>query len=359
MLAAGAVKYSLEKNLVRIFLGPCRNSPKLLLFGVMLVTALLSAFMSNTATTAMMIAIILPVLALVDEKDPLRISLALAVPIGANLGGMATPIGTPPNAVALGALASQGIRVTFAEWMMLAVPLTLIALGIAGVFLLILYPAQAKSVQLALTGRFDRSRKAIALYVVGAATVLLWATESLHQIPSTVTAFLPIALLPCLGVIDRDDIRSLSWEVLWLVAGGISLGLSLEKTGLATWMVGLIPWESLGLFGIVAGFLLVSVILANFLSHTVTTTLLVPIVISLGTSGVLPGPAQVAVVAIAVAIVSSFGMSLPISTPPNAIAIATGAVTTPQMAKIGVAMAITGSLLTYAAALYFWPMLLK
>ncbi len=114
------------------------------------------------------------------------------------------------------------------------------------------------------------------MYLVTGFTILLWATESLHGVPSTVTAFIPVALLPALGLITKEDIRSISWEVLWLVAGGISLGISLEKTGLATWIVGLIDWQTLPFFLLVAGFLGVSVLLANFLSHTVTTTLLCP-----------------------------------------------------------------------------------
>lgn len=358
MLAAGAQKYHLEKNLVRVFLAPCK-SPLLLLGGVLGACALLSAFMSNTATTAMMFAVLIPVLASLEMDDPLRISLALAVPMGANLGGIVTPIGTPPNAVALGALAEQGIRVSFADWMVIGAPLAIISLIFAMFVLIKVFPPKAKTISLHMTGHFDRSGKAILLYFVGGSTILLWATESLHQIPSSVIAFVPIALLPALGVIGAAEIRSISWEVLWLVAGGISLGYSLSDSGLATWMIGLVNWTTLGGAGVLLGFLLLSVIMANFLSHTVTTSLLVPIAISLGTSGVLNGGSALAVIAVGVAIASSYGMSLPISTPPNAIAISSGAVETSHMAKIGVIMAIFGLIVISLLSLFLWPLLLR
>lgn len=358
MLAAGAQKYHLEKNLVRVFLSPCK-SPKLLLIGVLGVCALLSAFMSNTATTAMMFAVLIPVLGALEIDDPLRVSLALSVPIGANIGGIITPIGTPPNAVALGALAEQGIRVSFASWMVIGTPLAIVSLVFVTFVLLKMFPPKAKRIELNMTGQFDRSTRAILLYLVGGSTIVLWATESIHQIPSSVIAFLPIALLPALGIIGTNEIRGISWEVLWLVAGGISLGYSLKDSGLATWMVGLVNWTSLGDLGVIVGFILISILMANFLSHTVTTSLLVPIAISLGTSGVLVGPGSLAVVAIGIAIASSFGMSLPISTPPNAIAISSGAVETPQMAKVGAVMAVFGFIVISALAIFVWPLLLN
>jgi sodium-dependent dicarboxylate transporter 2/3/5 len=357
MLAEAASKYSVEKSLTRWILAPFGNSSSRVLLGLMLATALLSAFMSNTATTAMMITVIAPIIASLPPGDRFRTALALAIPTAANLGGMATPIGTPPNAVALGALASAGQPVTFSSWMALAMPLVVLSLALVWWLLLKLFPPSTPTLMLKLDASFDRSRPAILLYLVGGVTVLLWLTEAVHGVPSTLTAFIPIALLPALGVIGKKDIRNLSWEVLWLVGGGISLGNSLKDTGLATWMINLVEWGSLGPVAVLAGFIVVSIFLANFLSHTVTTALLVPIAISLGTSGALGTGGSMIFIAIAIAVASSFGMSLPISTPPNAIAISTGLVTTPQMARVGVVMAVAGLALTLFASLLYWPLL--
>jgi len=357
MLAEAASKYSVERSLTRVILAPFGNAPGRVLLGLMLATAVLSAFMSNTATTAMMIAVITPIIATLAPGDRFRTALALSIPVAANLGGMATPIGTPPNALALGALASVGQKISFSTWMILATPVVIIALALGWWVLMKFFPPSSSVLQLNLDGKFNRSRPAILLYIVGGLTVLLWLTEALHGMPSTTTAFIPIALLPALGVIGKKEIRNLSWEVLWLVAGGISLGNSLNDTGLAAWMIKLVNWGALGPFAVLAGFTGVSILFANFLSHTVTAALLVPIAISLGTSGALGSVESMVFIAIAIAIASSFGMSLPISTPPNAIAISTGLVTTPQMARIGVIMAFAGLLLTTAAAYFFWPLL--
>jgi len=357
MLAEAASKYSVEKGLTRWMLAPFGNGSGKVLLGLMLATALLSAFMSNTATTAMMITVIAPIVASLPPGDRFRTALALAIPTAANLGGMATPIGTPPNAVALGALSSAGFPITFSTWMALAFPLVVLSIGLGWWLLMKLFPPATATLPLKLEGGFDRSRPAMLLYVVGGITVLLWLTEALHGVPSTLTAFIPIAFLPALGIIGKKEIRNLSWEVLWLVGGGISLGNSLKDTGLATWMINLVEWGTLGPIAVLAGFVILSIFLANFLSHTVTTALLVPIAISLGTSGALGDTGSMIFIAIAIAIASSFGMSLPISTPPNAIAISTGLVTTPQMARVGVVMAVAGLVLTLAAALFFWPIL--
>ena len=357
MLAEAASKYSVERSLTRVILAPFGKKSGHVLLGLMLATALLSAFMSNTATTAMMIAVITPIIATLKPGDRFRTALALSIPVAANLGGMATPIGTPPNALALGALSSAGIPVSFSTWMIYAVPVTIVALALGWWLLMKFFPPTSALLPLELDGEFNRSRPAILLYVVGGITVLLWLTEALHKIPSTLTAFIPIAMLPALGVIGKKEIRNLSWEVLWLVGGGISLGNSLNDTGLAAWMINLVNWGALGPFAVLAGFAAVSILLANFLSHTVTAALLVPIAISLGISGALGPVSSMVFIAIAIAIASSFGMSLPISTPPNAIAISTGLVTTPQMARIGVVMAGAGLILTTLAAYFFWPLI--
>lgn len=357
MLAGAASKYSVERSLTRVILAPFGNKSGNVLIGLMLATALLSAFMSNTATTAMMIAVITPIIATLPAGDRFRTALALSIPVAANLGGMATPIGTPPNALALGALAGAGIPVSFSTWMIYATPVTLIALALGWWLLMKFYPPSSKELTLELDGKFNRTKPAIMLYIVGGITVLLWLTEALHGMPSTLTAFIPIALLPALGIVGKKEIRNLSWEVLWLVGGGISLGNSLNDTGLAEWMVNLVNWGGLGPLAVLIGFIAVSILLANFLSHTVTAALLVPIAISLGISGVLGPASSMVFIAVAIAIASSFGMSLPISTPPNAIAISTGLVTTPQMAKVGVVMAVAGLMITAAAAYFFWPLI--
>ena len=358
ILAAGAVKFKLDRNLTRIILKPFGQNPAYIMLGLMLVTAVLSAFMSNTATTAMMMTVIIPIVAQLEGKDRFRIGLALAIPFAANIGGMATPIGTPPNAVVIGALNARGIGIDFGTWMLLATPLVVVLLFLIWRLLLKVYPCQEQQVKLDLRGTFEKSPRAVVLYIVFAATVLLWVTEAIHGIPSSMIAFLPIALLPAFSIIEKNEIRSLSWEVLWLMAGGISLGISMQATGLAEWLIGLIAWENLGTLLVLAVFGFVAVGLSNFISNTVAATLLTPLAISLGISGVLGDNLTLEITAIMIAIGASLGMALPISTPPNAIAISTGMVRTPDMAKMGLTIGLGGIVLAIITARFFWPLVI-
>lgn len=357
-LAAAAVKYGLDRSMTRLLLKPFGDKPSFVCLGLMLSTAVLSAFMSNTATTAMMITVVLPIIAQLDAGDPFKKVVALSIPIGANIGGIATPIGTPPNAIALAALREQGIDIAFSTWMFLAVPLVVVMLLISWRLLLLLFPPATDRFQIELKGQLDKSPGAIGAYIVFGLTILLWITEKLHGISSSVVAFLPIALLPALSVLDKKDIRGFSWEVLWLVAGGISLGLSLKHTGLANWIIELVNWSSLGGLGLLIVFGLVGFCVANLVSHTVSATLLVPLAVGLGLSGAAGVDFDMAVSIVIIGVIVSFSMILPISTPPNAIAMSTGMIETRDMAKVGLLIGIVGFIATLVCGVLFWPVIL-
>ncbi|MCC5789736.1 MAG: SLC13/DASS family transporter [Opitutales bacterium] len=358
ILAAAAVKYELDRNLTRIILKPFGNRPAYILLGLMLVTAVLSAFMSNTATTAMMMTVIIPIVRQLEGSDKFRIGLALSIPFAANIGGMATPIGTPPNAVVIGALTAQGISIPFGTWMLLASPLVVVLLFLIWQLLLKVYPCQQERIKLQLDGAFLTTPRAIVLYIVFGVTILLWVTEALHGISSSVIAFIPIALLPAFKIIEKPEIRNLSWEVLWLMAGGISLGLSMRDTGLATWLIGLIGWEGMGALMVMAVFGMVAVAMSNFISNTVAATLLTPLAISLALSPEMQDIMTLDITAVMIAVGASLGMALPISTPPNAIAISTGMVRTPDMAKMGVIIGLGGIVLAIITSRFYWPLIL-
>lgn len=358
-LATAAVKFGIDRNLAQIVLKPFGEKPAYVCLGLMVSTAMLSAFMSNTATTAMMITVVIPIIAQLEKSDPFRKVVALAIPIGANIGGIATPIGTPPNAIAIAALRKQGIDIAFSTWMTMAVPLVILMLLVAWRLLLVFFPPATQRFKVELGGKFQKSKPALCAYLIFGLTVLLWVSEKVHGISSSIIAFIPIAVLPCLGVIDKKDIRGFSWEVLWLVAGGISLGLSLQQTGLANWMIGLIQWQHLGGFGLLLAFALVSLFIANLISNTVSATILIPLAVGLGAAGVAGEGFNVAMTIMVIAIIVSFSMALPISTPPNAIAMSTGMIESKDMVKVGLLIGILGLVATLLCSLMFWPMILK
>jgi len=306
----------------------------------------------------MMMTVIIPIVAQMGPGDRFKTALALSIPIAANIGGIATPIGTPPNAIVIAALQKEGIMVSFTEWMALTLPLVLIILAIAWFMLIKLFPAQISAFKTGSDVTFDRSSKAVVFYAIFMTTVLLWVTESLHGISSNIVALLPVAGLALTEVLEVKDIRKLPWEVLWLVAGGLALGLYMDHTGLATYLVSTIDWASLGGFAVIAMFAAVAVLMSNFLSNTVTATLLMPLAVTIGIMQG-SGPMDIVELALVVGVGTSMAMALPISTPPNAIAMSTGMVKTPDMAKTGVIIGVVGITLMLAYAILYWPLLLN
>lgn len=359
VLADSAVKYDLDKNLTRILLKPFGSKPKFIVLGLMVVTGLLSAFMSNTATTAMMMTVILPIIAKTNASDPLRIGIALSIPFAANIGGIATPIGTPPNAVVIGALSNQGIDIAFTEWMVLAGPLVIIVLFVTWLVLLWMFKPETDTIPMDLKGTFQKNPSAMLVYLVFGTTVLLWVTESLHGIGSSIIALIPVTVLALTGILDKDGIRQLPWEVLWLVAGGISLGISMESTGLAEWIITNIEWSIFSPVLMIIIFSLVAIVMSNFLSNTVSATLLIPLAVSLATSGVAGEGFSLVLISLVIGVSASLAMMLPISTPPNAIAISTGTLKTGHMTRAGFVVGIFGLLMVTLYALFYWPIILN
>ncbi|MEQ9036450.1 MAG: DASS family sodium-coupled anion symporter [Gracilimonas sp.] len=359
VLADAAVKFDLDKNLTRVLLKPFGSNPKFIILGLMVVTALLSAFMSNTATTAMMMTVILPIIARTQPGDPLRIGLALSIPFAANIGGIATPIGTPPNAVVIGALSTQGINIAFTDWMLLAAPLVAVVLIASWFILLWMFKPASTKIELDISGSFQKNKEALFVYLIFGITVLLWVTESLHGVGSSIVALLPVAALSLTGILDQDRIRKLPWEVLWLVAGGISLGISMESTGLAEWIITSINWSIFSSIFLVIAFSLVAIIMSNFLSNTVSATLLIPLAVSLATSGAAGEGFSLVLISLVIGVSASLAMMLPISTPPNAIAMSTGTMKTKHMTRAGFAVGILGLIMVTLYALFYWPLILN
>ncbi|MFT6986842.1 MAG: sodium-dependent dicarboxylate transporter 2/3/5 [Psychromonas sp.] len=347
-LAMAATKYRLDVNLARVLLKPFGQNPKFVMLGLMMITAIFSMFMSNTATTAMMLSILTPVLALFSKKDLGRVAFALSVPVAANIGGIGTPIGTPPNAVALKYLVNEN-SISFGGWMVFGVPFVVVMLFIAWLLLTSLFPASIKEINLNIKGRFLKTPKAIMVYVTFVVTILLWLMGSLHGMNSYVVALIPVAVFSVFKIITKEDLKKISWDVLWLVSGGIALGVGLDKSGLAANAIEAIPFADFHPLLLIVGASVLCLLMANFMSHTASANLLLPLVAALGASmhSLLPYGGEVILI-LAVTFAASLGMSLPISTPPNALAYASGHIETKQMAKVGIILGITGILISYA-----------
>ena len=358
VLAFAATKVGLDVQLAKIMLKPFGTNPKFVLLGVLLVIGVFSMFMSNTATAAMMLTFLTPVLATLPKDGGGRISLALAIPIAANLGGMGTPIGTPPNAIALGALQDAGYGITFLGWALRMIPFVIVMLVFAWVLLMKLYPFKAKSIELKIEGepvKVTPFQKYI-VWVTFALTIILWMGEQWIGINSNIVAMIPFAVFSATGILKARHLEQINWAVLWMVAGGFALGTALNQTGLAARLIQIIPfvsWNALVVM-LVGGF--ICYFLSNFISNSAAANLVVPILVVVG-KAMSGNPAfesigGVPAMIVGIAISASLAMCLPVSTPPNALAASTGMITTKQMATVGIIVGVVGFALGYAMLIF-------
>lgn len=349
-LAMGASKFGLDRNLTSLMLRPFGTRPSRVLLGLMLITGILSMWMSNTATCATVMAVVLPLIQRLPEGDRFRGALALGIPFAANLGGMATPVGTPPNAIALAALKGAG-HCSFPQWMMFALPLTLVLLALAWLILLLVFRTETRAIDLSIQSSWNKTVPAWIYYLTAGVTIVLWMTETLHGINSYTVGLLPVAVLLATRVITTKEFRSMEWDVLWLVAGGIALGQAVAVSGFDQWVVGLVDWTSVPGYALGGVLALTALGLGTVISHSAATNLLAPMAVAVAVS---VGTGPVALV-VSVALGSSLAMALPISTPPNAIAYASGAIKTRDMAVAGALVALAG----WIALVVLLPVLLK
>jgi sodium-dependent dicarboxylate transporter 2/3/5 len=354
-LADCSAKFQLDRNLARTLLRPFGTSPAMITLGLMLITALLSMFMSNTATAATMMAVVLPVIAQLAPENRLRTGIALAIAVAANVGGIGTPIGTPPNAIAIGALIGAGHPIGFLQWMLMMVPFMLLTLLAGWALIVWLHGSSERRIELKIDARFNTSPPAVVFYATFAVTVVLWLTESLHGLNSSIVGFVPVVVLLSTRIFTIKDFQSLQWHILWLLAGGIALGQGMEATGLDRWIVGLFAWDALTPAALVGALSLLALAMSTLMSNTASANLLIPIGMSLGTSSAVAVNPLAACTFIAIG--CSLAMALPISTPPNAIVMSAGTVTTRQMVVVGGALGLIGWALFVFVAPLVWNLL--
>ena len=355
VLAIAASKVGLDVAIARTLLKPFKK-PKWVLLAFLLIIGVFSMFMSNTATAAMMLTFLAPVLGTLPKDEKGKIGLALAIPIAANLGGMGTPIGTPPNAIALGALQNAGIEIDFLSWMLRMVPYVLIMLFLAWGLLLFMFPFKTDRIELKIEGESNAPKNhKVIVSITFVVTILLWMLEGVVGISSNIVALIPFAVFTGTGVFSKDDLKEIDWSVLWMVAGGFALGTALNKTGLATSLINAVPFASWNILIVMIAGGLICWILSNFISNSAAANLIVPILAVVGTA-LLDDPTAsesfsalggLKSLIVGVAMCASLAMILPISTPPNALAHSTGIINTKQMAIVGVITGVVGIVLAY------------
>ncbi len=349
-LAEGLKKVGLDSDLFVYTLTRFGSEPTRLLLGLMLATGIISMIMSNTATTAMMLATIAPLIKKLGKSSNYSKALLLGIASAAAIGGMGTIIGSPPNAIAVGSLENLGIKISFTGWMMYGVPMALIILLGFWYVLTRKYPPELKEVDLSFvmdreeetskseSAQGETKLKKRIVIIVMSLTALLWLTNQWHGIPVAAVSGIPIILLTMVGIITSDDVRALPWDTLMLVAGGLSLGLAIKETGLAEYFISKLTNFNLNFYVLVVIFGFITVVFSNVMSNTATATILIPL------ASILE-PANQIVLPIIIGLCASCALFLPVSTPPNAIAFSTGYIDQSDFRLGGIVVGIIGPII--------------
>jgi sodium-dependent dicarboxylate transporter 2/3/5 len=351
-LAMAMTKTKLDKELLKLTLRISGTKPKNIIIAFMLTAMVASMIMSNTATTAMLVAALMPLFTALGRSG-LTKALLLGITISATTGGMATIIGTPSNAIAAGILENEGIKIDFLHWMLYGLPVS-IALTAVSCFVLVRFfikdlapvpPEFSKDNKIDVPKglRFQRNIVIIVIIV----TVAAWLTSSLHGISVAAISAIPIVFLTVTGIITADDIRTLPWDTLFLVAGGLSLGEALYSTGILEHYANQMRTMNVSAVAFIFILAYVTMIFSNVMSNAAASTVLIPLGFAL-----LPGLEKQ--VALSVGLSASVAILLPVSTPTNAIVFSTGYLEQKDLRMGGILIGILGPLLAV-----LWVLLMK
>lgn len=388
IMALALEKWNLHRRIALAILDRVGTDGRRLIGGFMFVCALLSMWMTNTSTTMMLLPIILSVSSVIrdnavdlsrKESNEFQIAMLLGLAYAASIGGLATLIGTPPNALLVGFMAENyDIEISFARWMLIGVPITVIMLPIAWFVLTriifkVNIPASAAvdehlQQMRAEMGPITAPEKRVA--IVFGTVIFCWmlrrpVTEwlglsGISDSGIVMTAAILLFMLPS-GERSRPqlmtwhDASRLPWGVLILFGGGLSLAAAVSSSGLALWLgEGLAPLNAFGTAVLVVAAVALVIFLTELTSNLATTATLLPVV---GAIALQAGVAPI-VLTVPITIAASCAFMLPVATPPNAIVFATGAISIPQMVRAGFVLNLIGIVMVTVIALFAAPWLL-
>ena len=392
ILAKSVERWGLHERLALLTVSRFGSRPSGLSLGFLVAAALLSAWISNTATTIMLMPVALSVAASLGARrgagDTLAVALCLSVAYGASIGGLATPVGTPTNLIVLGALEEAGdARLSFARWMLLGVPTVLLLLPAAWVVLTRLSGRIAMRADGADARRVVRERLAALgpwtpperrTLIVFGVTAFFWVfrrafiqdidlfgvrpfaglTDHVIAVAGAIAAFLVPSgsrREPGTMILDWETAARIPWDVVLLFGGGLSLAAAITATGLGAWL-----GAAMGTLGALPPILLILALAAfvifatELTSNVATAAALMPVVVALA----LGTGADAARLAVPVALATSCAFMFPMATAPNAIAYASGEVSIPRMARIGLKLNLIGVVLITLVAGALTPLVL-
>ena len=335
ILAQGMQKYRLDYRIAHEILKRMGDRPLVFVLGLMLVTAFLSMWMSNTASAAIMIPISIIVLkenGLLHEHSRFARGVVLAVAYAATIGGIGSLVGSPPNAIAAKYLLESNVTLDFVEWMLKALPFVVLALLFTWLLLSLFNKPEIDRIRFTYHERkLDRSQKLI--FIIFLITVTGWLTTKFTGLSAATVALVPVIGLFALRLLDVGDLAKISWPTLLLFGGGLSLGSAVNEVGIDSWLAGLVQDSITGipLFAVLLMLVFFGIGVTMVASNTASAAILIPLMLPLADDLGLDLKSMAMLIAIGV----SLDFMMPVGTPPSAIAYSTGVVNVRQMIKNG------------------------
>jgi sodium-dependent dicarboxylate transporter 2/3/5 len=367
LLAEGMRRTGIDRLIALSILQRASAKPAMLMLTMMGITAFLSMWMSNTASVAIIIPIALAILDKIPNqygRTGFRRALILGVAYAGAIGGIGSAIGTPANILAMTFLSEfSGTELTFVDWFAYGVPMVLLMVPIIWVYLLLTFRVRTQAVkayvdpqtykqELDAMGGLNRQQRIIMAVFVG--IVILWLTEGIHHIHSSIVALAGVIVLFLTETLKIDDLNQINWNALLTFGGGLAVGGVLVTTGFSDWLalklVGLSALPNILVIGLVAG---LTLLIGAFISNTACAAMLVPLAIPLAQILQIDPRLMVVVVAIA----SSIDFALVIGTPPTMLAYSTGYFETREIFQRGIILDVIGALLLSFGVIWIWDLL--
>lgn len=374
ILAASVERWRLHERIALSIAARAGGRPVMMVAGFMAASALISMWISNTATTLMLAPIAIGAARAMapDGKPDLALggALALGVAHAASIAGIGTPVGSPTNLIGIAFLERAGEPMAFVDWMVRAIPLMLVMLPLAWFFLCLplfgkthaRYEAAGAVVKDALAKLGSISTPEIRIGSVFGTVALLWVLRVLlNEVPglggltdtgiaifgALLLFFIPSGRGGSEKLIDWPTAERIPWGIAILFGGGLSLAGAMEATGLAEWIGGQISaMDTLSAIGLVAVLVIATILISELASNVATLTSMLPIVAAVAAAS--GGP--LTPLAFPVAIAASFAFMLPVATAPNAIAYSSGLVTLKRMLVVGFGLNIAAAILIISSA---------
>ncbi len=338
------------------------SNTKLLIFSMMVMSAIFSMFMSNTAAVAVFIPLSLSLLEYLD-KDYLKFRkmMILGIAYSATIGGIGSLIGTPPNYIAVDLLHKYtGVTISFIEWFLVGLPVLILLIPTTFFYLWFrLKPSitdQAlKEAKLKSINRkkdiHNLSKDQIVVLFVFVLVFCLWLLEQFHGVHAGFIAVIGVILLYFSGHLIQEDLTRINWNALLTFGGGLTLGAVILKTGLADWVALQMGFlKNIHPFFVLLFLGFLSLVLTGIASNTASASILIPIVIPLGiTLGIDP-----VLLAVIIAIISSVDFAIVIGTPPTMVAYSTGYFNVREIFKLGILLDIIGLLVVTLLGWFFY-----